>query len=247
MNIAIVLYGQPRNYMKGYTTIIQFIKLQHDCNFDFFYHSWVVNEKEMYTHSPWRNIDKKDISYNKNITTDLQKLYNPILYEIENQSNLTFDDSLYKNTIAFKNTHGQKLNNINNTLFQMYSRNKARNLLYRYLNKTNKVYDFVVTLRVDIRVMPEIQLNTLNKTNVYVSNVCFPRKIIPDNCIIAPTKIFLKWFTIYDMLPYILNNKQLQNNVTNLNENLEINAEELIFAKYILHYQNTNNILFFKG
>ena len=36
MNIAIILYGQPRNYIKGYNNIKQFIKTQHNCHFDFF-------------------------------------------------------------------------------------------------------------------------------------------------------------------------------------------------------------------
>ena len=36
MNIAVVLYGQPRDYIKGYNNIMKFIKTQDNCKFDFF-------------------------------------------------------------------------------------------------------------------------------------------------------------------------------------------------------------------
>lgn len=249
MNIAIVFYGQPRDYLKGYNNIIQFIKTQHDCKFDFFYHCWVLDENEHYKCSPWKNIDDSTLLYNKDIITHLQKLYNPISHEIENQNCVILDDSLYNNTIAFKNTKGLKLSNINNTLFQMYSRNKARNVLKKYLDKNCTQYDFVMMLRFDINEMPHINFNALNKQKVYVSNLWYYhnfRKIIPDNCIITPTNIFLEWFNIYDTLKDILDNTQLMYNVNRLNEDFEINAEQLIFSKYILHYHNTDNILYFE-
>ena len=249
MNIAVVFYGQPRDYRKGYNTIKKFIETQQDCTFNFFYHCWILDENQTYNHSPWRKIVKTELCYTKNTVSDLQELYNPISYEIENQNNVTFEDSLYKNTIAFNNTKGKKLANINNTLFQMYSRNKARNLLDIYLEKmSNKVqYDFVLTLRFDISVMPNVQFHELNRSKVYVSNIHFPRKILPDNCIIAPTYIFLEWFTIYDKLKDIINNTGLLKNVIKLNETIDINPEELLFAKYIFHYRNTDNIVYIQG
>ena len=38
MNIAVVLYGQPRDYIKGYNNIMEFYKNQENVIFDFFYH-----------------------------------------------------------------------------------------------------------------------------------------------------------------------------------------------------------------
>lgn len=249
MNIAVVLYGQPRDYLKGYNNIMEFIKKQKDCKFDFFYHSWKLNENEEYMHSPWRDINKNSIIYSEKMITDLQELYKPISYEIEYQNQLTFNDSLYKNTIAFNNTTGLKLSNINNTLFQMYSRNKARNLLDKYLMSVdnNIHYDFVMTLRFDIGVMPEINFNEIDKSKTYVSNYHCPRQVIPDNCIVTSTKTFLEWFNIYEELKVILDNTKLLEEVTVLNENIDINPEELIFAKYIFHYKNTDNIRYFQG
>lgn len=249
MKIAVVLYGQPRNYLKGYNNIMELIKLQQDCKFDFFYHCWTINENETYKHSSWRSYDNNDFIYNENVNAELQKLYNPIVHEIENQSNTTLDDSLYKNTIAFNNTNRDLLNNVNNTLFQIYSRNKARNVLHTYLEKMdNKVhYDFVMTLRFDISVVPEIRFNELNKTNVYISNLHCPRKIMPDNCIVAPQNVYLEWFNIYDTLKTTLNNPQLMQNIINLREEYMVGVEQIVLAKYILHYQNMDNVSYFKG
>ena len=109
MNIAVVLYGQPRDYLKGYNNIMAFIEKQKDCKFDFFYHCWKLNENEQYKYSPWRNIDANTLIYSEKIITDLEELYKPISYEIENQNQVSFDDSLYKNTIAFNNTKGLKI------------------------------------------------------------------------------------------------------------------------------------------
>jgi hypothetical protein len=250
MHIAIVLYGQPRNYLKGYHNITEFIKTQYNCTFDFFYHCWVLNENETYKHSPWRNISSSDLCFNTNTSIELQKLYKPISHEIENQNDVMFEPSIYKDTIAFNNnTDKNLLNNINNTLFQMYSRNKARNILDRYLEKMGETvhYDFVMMLRFDISNMPSIQFNELDKLKVYISNIHCPRKIIADNCIIAPIPIFLQWFNIYDRLKDIINNTQLLEDIIKLNETIYINAEELIFAKYIFQYKNTDNISYFNG
>ena len=249
MKVAVVLYGQPRDYVKGYNSIMSFIKTQEGCDFDFFYHVWKLNENEEYKHSPWRNIDKNTLVYNEKTITNLQKMYNPVSFEIENQNQLTFDESLYKNTIAFNNTTGKKLLNINNTLFQLYSRNKARNLLVSYLNKMNNSvhYDFVITTRFDISVMPKLKLLYLDTSKTYHSNLHCPRKIIHDHCIIMPKKIFIEWFDIYERLKDILNNKDLISIVHSFNEKLDINPEELMFAKYLLHYKNVDNIQYFNG
>jgi len=45
----------------------------------------------------------------------------------------------------------------------------------------------------------------------------------------------------------LLNNQELMNKIYSLSEGFEINAENLIFGKYILHYDNMDNIRYFKG
>jgi hypothetical protein len=230
---------------------MKFIQMQSGCKFEFFYHCWKLEENQPYSHSPWRKIDKSTLIYKEKILAELQALYNPVLCEIENQNNVVFEQSLYENTIAFNNTTGLKRQNINNTLFQMYSRNKARNLLNTHLlaSASSEVspYDFVIAVRFDVGEMPSIYLNKLDKSKIYVSNTLCPRKIIPDVCIISPVKTYLEWATVYDSLKDLLDNKELSDKIADFKERLLINPEELTFAKYIFHYGNTDNVRYFQG
>lgn len=247
MNIAVVLYGQPRDYVKGYNNIMNFLKKQNT-TFDFFFHCWKLNDGDCYKHSPWRLINKEELCFRENMLLDLQELYKPLSYEVENQNEVTFDESLYKDTIAFNNTTREiHLQNINNTLYHLYSRNKARKLLQNYLDKNNDIkYDFVLFVRFDIDIMPEANLSEMDKTKTYISDTHCPRKIIADCCIITPTTIFLEWFN-YENLKDIYDNADLLQNIRELNETIYINPEESLFAKYIFHYKNTENIGYFKG
>lgn len=247
MRVAIVLYGQPRDYLKGYKNIMEFIKKQNSCTFDFFYHCWKLNEGECYNHSPWRHIDTKSLIFKENILTELNELYHPLSYEIDHQREVSFDQALYKDTIAFNNTTGIKLQNINNTLYNIYSKNKARKVLQTYLdNHTEVSYDYVVFTRFDIGVLPDLNLSQADKTKTYISDYHSPRKIISDAFIIMPTRVFLDWFN-YENLRELLDNVEVSENMRKFGENIYINPEEIIFAKYIYHYKNPDNIAFFKG
>ena len=63
MNIAIILYGQPRNYLKGYNNINTFINSHKNCKFNFFFHCWTLNVNESFQHTPARQIDSNDLIY----------------------------------------------------------------------------------------------------------------------------------------------------------------------------------------
>jgi hypothetical protein len=245
MRVAVVLYGQPRDYLNGFRKISEFCKKQQNVRFDIFYHCWTLNEGDEYEVSPWGPSDRAKNCFGEKTKEDLAQLYNPVMYEYETKK--TFDSSEYQNTIAFKNTKGKQLDNIHNVLSQLYSRNKARNLLNKYIVDTNTYYDFVLMTRFDIRVMPQILFANLDKSKIFVSHMHLPRKIIPDNCIITPTHIFLEWFDIYEKLNIILDSTHLLKNVESLGEGLIMNTEELILTKYILHNKNTDNICYFRG
>lgn len=223
---------------------MNFTKKQKDCSFDFFFHCWKLGQHETYKASPWRTIDPATLVYNDHIPTHLQELYNPVSCEFEEQSYVTFDLSKYTDTLAFRNTMGVKRSNIQNILYQMYSRNKAKNLV----NNAGRSYDFVIMVRFDISVMPDVILPELDTTMIYVSNLHRPRNIIPDNCIISPMTVFLKWFNIYEDLQHIVDNSRLSKTMTRMGETLEFNAEELILAQYVFHYGDMGrNIRYFQG
>ena len=248
MKVACVFYGQPRNYTDGYDCLMKFLKNQENVQVDFFYHCWILKDGDKFTPAPWREIYHLTLYYKETTVEHLKELYNPISCEYEYQHGLSFDTSIYKDTLAYKNTEKQdkKIRNMQNILFQLYSRNKARNLFEKYVIDTNTQYDLVIMTRFDIDSIPNLKLTELDRSKVYVSNLWRPRNTIPDNFIISPQQVFIKWMNIYEEIGELLNDEILYAKIKELGEGLDINAEELIVAKYILHYKNMDNIVFYQ-
>ena len=235
MRIACLLYGQPRDYIEGHRKIYNLFNQNH-VQVDYFFHCWLIQENETYKS---RRILDSHIDYNnsKNAFNDLIKLYKPVEYEFENSKEFT-------HTIPNHFIHPNI--NVNNTLSQMYSRNKVRNLFKSYVDKESKMYDFCIMTRFDnIYELPNIDINSL-KQRVYIDSEHRNKMyIFPDNFIIMPQDICIKWFNIYDELYNILNNQELKNKMNEYNEPFVINAEHIIFAKYLFEFNNLDNISFF--
>ena len=248
MNIAIVLYGQPREYKNGYNAIMNLINNNKDCNFDFFYHCWILEKNDdLYEHT-LGTLPPSALIYNEKVITDLKELYKPKSYLYEKEKNVNINCLNCENSLLGNSPHTIK-SRIKNNLCNMYSKNKSRDVLNSYLNETNNAtyYDFVLMTRFDITIIAEVIFNKLEKSKTYVSDMHLPRKIMSDACIIAPTDVFLKWFNIYNVLPDIINNKELILEMRKINETLYINPEEIITAAYLFHYKNLDNIRYFKG
>jgi len=252
MKIAIALYGQPRNYKGGYENIMQFLRNQTNVDVDFFYHCWTLNPNEQFACSPWRYIDPNSLIYREDTPSILESLYSPISCEYENQSKITFEDSIYKNTLAHRETEKRSSvqsspNQISNTLFNVYSKNKVRDLIETHVQNTGATYDFVIMTRFDMNTLPNINLHSFDLSKTYVSNCHLPRKLTAEAFIVTPLPVFLKWFNIWRELNVILNDQNLVETVKSFNETLYINSEELVFAIYLLHYKNVDNIDYFQG
>ena len=249
MNVAIVLFGQPRDYLTGYNTITQFCKNQDlNVRFEVFYHCWTLNDGEKFKVSPWRHISEETKHYDQNTETILQRLYNPVAFKYENQNNKTFDETLYKNTIAYNNIdnpHG--FNNIDNILYQYYSRNTARNILHDHTQKTNTQYDFVILTRFDVCFLPELKLNEIDKTKTHVSNYHLPRQVLSDICTISSSTVFLEWFNIFPKITDMFNSTSLLETMKSIGEDLIINAEQIITMKYLSLYGNFDNMVYYDG
>jgi hypothetical protein len=244
MKLAICLYGQPRDYNAGFKIIDNFVNMQINVTVDFFYHAWTLNEGDVYCASPYRYIDVNDLSYKPDVIAELNKLYKPVAYSCENQIN-TFDEKIYMNAIAYRKTlNPMSKKNINNTLSQMYSRNKVRNTFNDYIVKNNVHYDAVMMCRFDYGSNITINLQNFDLSKVIVSSYHSPRKIIPDGCFIMPTNVFLDWFNIFENLYAILNNAELQIIINKYNENYGISQEEIIFASYLFHNKTFDNVVY---
>ena len=236
MRVAICLFGQPRNYKKGYEVLTQFLTQQKDVTADFFYHAWTLEPGRIYPTSPYRNISISNLIYNKNTIAELNQLYKPIAHHYETQKT-DFTPQRFETTLAYKNTVSpKKKENINNVLSQMYSRSAVRNLLNQHILSTNTFYNTVIITRFDYGGALNFKLNNLDLSYTYVGGKnCPQRCILPDTFIMAPQAIFLDWFSIYDNLQRVLNTTDIYTSAKKYGETIEINGEEIILAHYLFY------------
>jgi hypothetical protein len=217
--------------------------------YDFFFHCWIDDNIE-YETSPWREIYNKTLFIeNQNIVkNDINQLYKPISYLYEkpldkNKETYLIEMEYIQQSIAYKNSIQSKKNNIYNTISQIYSRNKVKDLFETYITNTKTNYDIVITTRFDGYYFPNnLDISNIQKNKIYASSFHIPRYIIPDNFLIIPPEIYINLFNIYKNIKNIINNKELETKMNNINEMFEFNMEELLLSNYLLCGYNLNNI-----
>lgn len=247
MKIAICLYGQPRNYLKGHENIKNFMDNNKHCTFEIFFHTWLVNDDQYYKCSNWRKIERDELKVDsvEKLKSDLISIYKPVAFKFQNTINKFTKHDLIINSISYNNSKKSENDNacIHNLLSQCYSRTEVRNLLNEYISKTDNSYDMIVTCRFDFCKPINFRFQEINTDNIYVSNLHSPRKIIADNFSVAPQNVFLKWFGLYDNLENIINNKNINETMKMYNENFCITMESYLFANYIYHF-DINRIVY---
>ena len=242
MKFAICIYGQPRNYKLGIKHIFEFIQRNNYHSFDFFLHSWIDKDKMSFS----KNYQPKDPKYLQiddeyEVINDLLLNYSPKKYKFE-KSIKEFDISLIKKSKLYENSCEGSRNNIHNVLSQLYSRNQVRNLLDEYLSQNKNIeYDMVIMCRYDIKNSINLIIENFDKTITYAaSNVYNNKYIIPDNFIIIPTDVFLKWFKLFENLVFIMNNEEVCKRLNSIDNNLCLVVEALILANYLYNYEKLN-------
>jgi len=247
MKIAFCLYGQLRDYHTGYLNIKNFIENNNEHSYSFFMHAWCADNIK-YNVSPWRKFDENilNITNSDKIKKDIIEYYNPICYEFQKSID-NFDLNNIKNTIAYSNSNDIIKNNSNNFLSQIYSRNKVRDLFYNHVKTLNINYDMIITMRFDMTNSISFSLKNINTNKIYVGNAHYPRYLLPDNIIICPQHVYIKWFDIYNNLSNIINNDKLNLLMKHYNEILILNPEQIITANYLYYYFNMDNIEFVSG
>ena len=247
MKVAICLYGQPRDYKYGYTLINNFIKNNSENSYNFFFHCW-IDENITYKTSPWRKIDKKTLFIGNQdiVKKELNQLYNPVSHLYEKALDMNKESNLIefiKKSKSYLNSNKAKQDNIYNILSQIYSRNKVKDLFENYITYTKTNYDIVVSTRFDGLSFPnKIDISNIQNKYIYILPTYKSRYIIPDNFLIIPPKIYIKWFNLYNNIKDLINNEKIELVMNKLNEKLEFNMEEILLANYLFYNYNFNNI-----
>ena len=224
MRIALCLYGQPRNYEKGYETIKKHILDKYN-SVDVFFHAWETDKE--YEASPWRPVNKNKVNLE-----EVVNLYKPKSYLIE--KSMTFFPPLGNG--YDKTSHK---NNCSNILSQFYSRTSVRNVFLNYCQTNSKEYDIVIVTRFDINIikLPSV-LNSLN-----ISFCMFHQDrplIFNDNMIISGVENFIKLFNFYPNLNrFVIQGPNTKNDYGHMKHSeyilngTAINAEEFLSASLI--------------
>ena len=63
--------------------------------------------------------------------------------------------------------------------------------------------------------------------------------------ILIPTNIYLNWFNLYHNMLNIINDKDIENKIININENFEFNMEEYLLASYLYCGYDMNDVFFY--
>jgi hypothetical protein len=241
MRIACLLYGQPRDYMGGYSHIMAFIK-QNNIEVDFFYHAWILDSQSRYDTCPWANAQPAHLEYKDDIKTHLEKLYRPKRCEYELQRTdwiIDTDSLIYKNT---KTSDNQRV--VRNNISQVYTRTKVCSIVKEFIQDTGAEYDAAIMTRFDLQQNISIILKDHDLTKVIVGRMHLPRKIFPDHFIIAPIPVMLKWFSLYDTLPLLQNSLEVCNKIRAYGEQFCFISENMIFAKYLYDFDSVDNVLY---
>ena len=236
MRLAICLFGQPRNYKKGYEVLTNFIKKQGDITVDFFYHAWILEAGRIYASQSPRKIPIQELIPDKDIQGNLIELYKPIAHVYETQKT-DFSPQRFETTLAYKNTVSpKKKENMNNVLSQMYSRSAVRNLLNQHILSTNTSYTTVIMTRFDYGGTLDFKVDNLDLSYTYVAGKNYPQRcILHDTFIMAPQAVFIDWFALYDTMERVLNTSDIYTSAKKYGETIEINPEELILAHYLFY------------
>lgn len=249
MKVSICLYGQLRNYKYGYKCISDLIKNNSKNTYDFFFHCW-IDDNIKYETSPWRKIEENMLVVENQelIKNDLNHIYKPIscLFEKplnKNDLDIFIENKNIKKSKAYINSNKSVQNNIYNTISQIYSRNKVKDLFENYITKTKTKYDIVISTRFDGHDFPhEIDISNIQKKYIYATQIHRPRHIIPDNFLIIPPEIYINWFNLYKNIMNIVNNYKLELQMNNINEKMLFNMEEILLANYLFYGYDINNI-----
>ena len=237
MKVAFCLYGQPRLAQRGHDNIAAFLKHQN-VSVDFYMHVWHDPEKMRFDSSPWRTIPAAELQIDDDTIPYLLKAYRPVSCQIERPRTLSVPG--IQESIMFQNSDHITRANLNNTLSQMYSKQRVRDLLapraYEYDWIVVSRYDFLNPIRVDLR--------ELEKGKLYVPDFRLPQALFSDALLICSPSIFLPLFNAYADMASIMNDEALHHKMGVYGERAVLVTENILFASFVKHFSVENDVAY---
>lgn len=238
MKVAYCLYGQPRLAQRGHNNITAFLKRQN-VTVDFYFHVWHDPTKTHFDSSPWRAIPADELEIKKDTIRFLLDAYMPTLCQIECPR--TLDVPAIQESIMFHNSDHITRTNLNNTLSQMYSKQRVRDLVAPRAHE----YDLIIASRFDFVKPIELDLKRLNPSKMYVADFRLPQTIFPDNFVVCNPNMFLRVFGAYADLEIMMNDRTLHHKMKSFHgEQAVLITENILFASFLRHFSVQDHVVF---
>jgi hypothetical protein len=237
--IAICFYGQPRSVEAGYNNISKFIaELTKTHIVDIFVHTWWDSSLigKSYPSSPWRHIAPDDLIIRENIIEIISELYKPIKICVESPKIFSDEILKIKKMDIYKNTPKNKQDNINNTLSNLYSKNKVADLLAEYCSETDTIYSGIISIRFDIFKPFLFDFVTHDKNKIYTLPVT-GRFFLCDHLIIfTDINLFYNYSRTFNNIISINDSDICKEAARSFGIDMCVNIEELITLNLLLYY-----------
>jgi hypothetical protein len=254
MKIAICLFGQLRDYKRGYERLNKFMELNGEHTFDFFFHAW-IDDNITYDCAKWRWIDPRSLRIgNQNeVKKEILDFYKPLAYLYEKPLDKTSEDVVehmkrIRESSSYSKCTQEMKDNIFNVFSQICTRSRVKDLFEDYITKTNTKYDLVISTRFDGHEFPNnFIIPNIDKTKsiyAYLSGTKYHLMI--DYFLMFPPETYVKICNLYENIEDIINNKDLDVKLTNLNEIMAFNAEEYLLANYLFCGYSVDDIVYMK-
>jgi hypothetical protein len=166
MKVALLLFGQPRNFsnMKVFESHKKFFIERYET--DIFCHCWKKTGGG-YSVSNWSNAEMKKVTSQEDECDLVLSCYKPVSYKVEEQKDFQ-NIEMYKNGPFGKFPWYER--NLPNILSQLYSINKVSELFEEYTSKNEKKYDMVVMVRYDLVVKEFPDISEFDKNFFWISD-----------------------------------------------------------------------------
>ena len=244
MKVAWCLFGQPRLYKKGYEIISNFINFNKDCTFDFFYHTWFDQSLAgtYYNCSTWRYIPIEDLLIENNLIENINNLYNPVSYMFEQPK--VFDNEKYLKYHMLSSGKPEFIQNINNTISNVYSKYKSFEVLENHIEKTKEKYDIVISSRFDLLINFSLDLKTLDLNKIHTMVGGPNRLYISDHFVLSNFDMMKKYSSAYENLELFLSKTEYINYLNKIGAGPNFAVENIMTGNLLNYYDDLYSIIY---
>lgn len=199
-------------------------------------HVWHDPQQMHFDSSPWRAIPAAELQINKDTVPFLLDAYRPVSCQIERPR--TLDVPGIQESVIFQNSDHISRANLNNTLSQMYSKQRVRDLLAPRAYE----YDWIIMSRYDFLNPIGVDMMELKQNKIYVPDFRLPQALFSDALVICSPSIFLPLFNAYADMESIMNDQALHDKMKMYGERAVLVTENILFASFVKHFSVKNHV-----